>query len=90
MEWRKEWGVDTVLEWEVPEVLSKYYPVGMAGHDKMGCPGMHYLNFLMMVVVVVMVLIPRSVGSRGGSSYITSEPGIFYCSCYYYNYNLSW
>ncbi|KAG0712931.1 SEC14-like protein 2 [Chionoecetes opilio] len=38
LEWRREWGADTVLEWEVPEVLSKYYPVGIAGHDKTGCP----------------------------------------------------
>lgn len=38
LEWRQEWEVDTVLEWEVPEVLTKYYPVGMAGHDKTGCP----------------------------------------------------
>ncbi|XP_050715606.1 SEC14-like protein 2 [Eriocheir sinensis] len=38
LEWRREWGADTVLEWEVPEVLSKYYPVGMAGHDNKGCP----------------------------------------------------
>ena len=39
LEWRQEWGADSVLEWEVPEVLTKYYPVGMAGHDKTGCPG---------------------------------------------------
>ncbi|KAK4311734.1 hypothetical protein Pmani_016790 [Petrolisthes manimaculis] len=38
LEWRKEWGADSVLEWEVPEVLSKYYPVGMCGHDKKGLP----------------------------------------------------
>ncbi|KAG7158498.1 SEC14-like protein 2-like [Homarus americanus] len=38
MEWRKEWSTDTVLDWDVPEVLLKYYPVGMAGHDKTGLP----------------------------------------------------
>ncbi|XP_063601788.1 SEC14-like protein 2 [Penaeus indicus] len=36
--WRKEWEADTVLEWEPPEVLEKYYPVGQAGHDKEGRP----------------------------------------------------
>ncbi|XP_068239493.1 SEC14-like protein 2 [Palaemon carinicauda] len=38
MEWRKEWDVETVLEWDVPEVLQRYYPVGMAGHDRGGLP----------------------------------------------------
>ncbi|XP_045616077.2 SEC14-like protein 2 [Procambarus clarkii] len=38
MQWRKEWGADSVLDWDVPEVLHHYYPVGMAGHDKTGLP----------------------------------------------------
>ncbi|KAK7051129.1 hypothetical protein SK128_003800, partial [Halocaridina rubra] len=38
IDWRKELDVDTVLKWDVPEVLLKYYPVGMAGHDREGLP----------------------------------------------------
>ncbi|XP_076062028.1 SEC14-like protein 2 [Oratosquilla oratoria] len=38
LDWRREWDVDNVLSWNPPEVLLKYYPVGMAGHDKEGRP----------------------------------------------------
>lgn len=36
--WRKKLDVDSVLEWEVPEVLLKYNPGGYFGEDKEGCP----------------------------------------------------
>ncbi|CAL4128568.1 unnamed protein product, partial [Meganyctiphanes norvegica] len=38
LDWRREFDVDSVLKWEPPEVLLKYYPVGQVGHDKQGCP----------------------------------------------------
>ena len=39
MEWRKKWKADTLLQdYKVPEVLKKYYPGGLAGYDKEGCP----------------------------------------------------
>ena len=39
MEWRKEWKVDSILnDWEVPEVLKKYYAGGLMGYDKNGSP----------------------------------------------------
>ncbi|CAL4135455.1 unnamed protein product [Meganyctiphanes norvegica] len=36
--WRREWGIDELLDWKPPEVLLKYYPVGQIGHDKAGRP----------------------------------------------------
>ena len=36
--WRKQRGVDFVLNWKPPEVLRKYYPGGFAGFDSCGCP----------------------------------------------------
>ena len=39
MEWRKKWKTDTLFQdYKVPEVLKKYYPGGLAGYDKEGCP----------------------------------------------------
>ena len=32
------WKVDTILDWDPPEVLKKYYPGGFAGFDKTGSP----------------------------------------------------
>ena len=37
--WREENGVDTILtDWTPPELLPKYYPGGLFGHDKLGHP----------------------------------------------------
>lgn len=38
LEWRREWGIDSLLDWKPPEVLLKYYPVGQVGHDMAGRP----------------------------------------------------
>ncbi|XP_049271183.1 SEC14-like protein 3 [Rhipicephalus sanguineus] len=39
LQWRKQNNVDTILEdYEPTEVLKKYYPGGLVGHDKEGCP----------------------------------------------------
>ena len=38
MAWRKEFGADTILDWEAPEVLKKFYPGGPPGHCKEGYP----------------------------------------------------
>ncbi len=39
LEWRKQMGVDALLnEWQPPDVLTKYSPGGLFGHDKEGCP----------------------------------------------------
>ena len=36
--WRKQRGLDFILNWKPPEVLRKYYPGGFAGFDGSGCP----------------------------------------------------
>ncbi|KAK6192518.1 hypothetical protein SNE40_003970 [Patella caerulea] len=37
--WRAQNGVDTILsDYKVPEVIEKYYPGGLCGRDKEGCP----------------------------------------------------
>ena len=39
MEWRKQFGADSIVEeFEPPEVLTKYWPGGLHGFDKNGCP----------------------------------------------------
>lgn len=39
LQWRKQNSVDTILDdYEPTEVLKKYYPGGLIGHDKEGCP----------------------------------------------------
>ncbi|XP_044732366.1 SEC14-like protein 2 [Chrysoperla carnea] len=40
LKWREKWEVDTKLAngWKAPEQLIKYYPSGLAGHDKDGAP----------------------------------------------------
>jgi len=39
LEWRKMNKMDTILdEWEIPEVLDKYYSMGVCGKDKYACP----------------------------------------------------
>lgn len=39
VEWRKQFGTDDVRTWpESPEVLRKYYPGGVVGHDREGRP----------------------------------------------------
>ena len=39
IEWREKNRIDDILQWEPPEVLKLYYPVGIIGSDKDGCPG---------------------------------------------------
>lgn len=39
LQWKQHLQVDTIIdEFEPPEVLRKYYPGGLVGHDKQGCP----------------------------------------------------
>ncbi|RXG57156.1 Retinal-binding protein, partial [Armadillidium vulgare] len=38
LEWRKEWGIDNIVEWSPPEVLKKFFPGGISGYDKEGAP----------------------------------------------------
>ncbi|KAB7501473.1 SEC14-like protein 2 [Armadillidium nasatum] len=38
LEWRKEWGIDNIIEWSPPEVLKKFFPGGISGYDKEGAP----------------------------------------------------
>ncbi|THD26940.1 SEC14 protein 2 [Fasciola hepatica] len=39
IKWRLENEVDTILTWfKVPEVIEKYFPGGICGHDKLGRP----------------------------------------------------
>ncbi|XP_076228172.1 SEC14-like protein 2 isoform X2 [Nomia melanderi] len=37
-EWRKQWEVEKLSDWETPEVLEKYLPHGLSGFDKDGAP----------------------------------------------------
>jgi hypothetical protein len=36
MKWREKWGLDTLDDWEAPEVFAKYKPYGTTGFDKDG------------------------------------------------------
>ncbi|XP_074643835.1 SEC14-like protein 2 [Tubulanus polymorphus] len=39
MEWRRQIGADTILDdYQIPEVIQKYYTGGMCGFDNEGCP----------------------------------------------------
>jgi hypothetical protein len=38
LQWRKKYGTDKLLEWKIPEVLTKYSPGNYFGHDKKGFP----------------------------------------------------
>ncbi|XP_064392024.1 SEC14-like protein 3 isoform X2 [Halichondria panicea] len=38
MAYREEVGVDALLQWSMPQVLTKYYPKGHFGEDRMGHP----------------------------------------------------
>ncbi|KZC13323.1 SEC14-like protein 2 [Dufourea novaeangliae] len=38
MEWRKQWEVDKLSEWDPPEMLDKHLPHGLSGFDKDGAP----------------------------------------------------
>ncbi|XP_043283407.1 SEC14-like protein 2 [Venturia canescens] len=38
LEWRKEWGVDKLEEWEPPQILTDHLPHGLCGFDKEGAP----------------------------------------------------
>lgn len=55
--WRKKWKADSILrDWTPPEVLKKYFPSGLCGYDKEGCPvwifpakGLHMKSITMSV-----------------------------------------
>jgi len=36
--WRRQKGIDRILDWKPPLVLQKYYPGGFCGFDREGCP----------------------------------------------------
>ena len=36
--WRRQKGVERLLRWKPPAVLSHFYPGGFAGFDRDGCP----------------------------------------------------
>ena len=36
--WRRQAGVDRLIQWRPPVVLRNYYPGGFAGFDREGCP----------------------------------------------------
>lgn len=38
MEWRKQWEVDKLPEWDPPQVLKDYLPHGLCGFDNDGAP----------------------------------------------------
>ncbi|XP_012277887.1 SEC14-like protein 2 [Orussus abietinus] len=38
LEWRKQWDVDKLEEWDPPELLKKHLPHGLCGFDKDGAP----------------------------------------------------
>nr|XP_033185047.1 SEC14-like protein 2 isoform X3 [Bombus vancouverensis nearcticus] len=38
MEWRKQWEVDKLTEWDPPQILNDYLPHGLCGFDKDGAP----------------------------------------------------
>lgn len=38
MEWRKQWEVDKLAEWDPPQILKDYLPHGLCGFDKDGAP----------------------------------------------------
>ena len=38
MEWRKKFGIDNLLDWQVPEILKKYIVGGYFGYTKTGMP----------------------------------------------------
>ncbi|KAI0240332.1 SEC14-like protein 2 [Lamellibrachia satsuma] len=44
LEWRKAYGVDSLLDWKPPEVLVKYWPGGIYGCDKDGHPILYQLS----------------------------------------------
>ncbi|XP_076673921.1 SEC14-like protein 2 [Andrena cerasifolii] len=38
MEWRKQWEVDKLPQWDPPQILKDYLPHGLCGFDKDGAP----------------------------------------------------
>ena len=36
--WRRQKGIDRLLDWKPPLVLQKYYPGGFCGFDREDCP----------------------------------------------------
>ncbi|XP_054008968.1 SEC14-like protein 2 isoform X2 [Hylaeus anthracinus] len=38
MEWRKQWEVDKLPEWDPPQILKDFLPHGLCGFDKDGAP----------------------------------------------------
>ena len=52
LEWRKNNQIDDILDnWQVPEVLEKYYSMGVCGNDKYGCPSKPFYS-----VIIAMIL----------------------------------
>lgn len=39
MQWRKQWEVDKIEEWDEPELIKNYLPHGLSGFDKENAPG---------------------------------------------------
>lgn len=38
LQWRVQVGADSIMDWTPPEVLQRFYPGGLCGHDKCGRP----------------------------------------------------
>ncbi|XP_012533432.1 SEC14-like protein 2 isoform X1 [Monomorium pharaonis] len=38
MEWRKRWDTDSLVDWEIPEIIKTYLPHGLSGFDNDGAP----------------------------------------------------
>ena len=58
MEWRKQWEVDKLSEWDPPQILNDYLPHGLCGFDKDGAPGKFFsLIFKSDSYVITMVFL---------------------------------
>ena len=55
--WRKAQKIDTILEdWDIPEVLSSYYSMGVCGKDKFNCPrkwDTSYIDIFCLKITVI-------------------------------------
>ena len=51
LEWRKKNQIDDILDnWQVPEVLEKYYSMGVCGNDKYGCPCKPFYSVIIAMI----------------------------------------